>query len=169
MKHAPRITLLACVAACLAYVYSCQATSNTLARWGGAATGAGIGAAFGGPLGAAGGAIAGDAVANAVVPQPQEPQTVIHAATGSTVYATQGDGPTPWYLRWYTLAGGAFLFYRRAPLLRAAKAATSPRALALNLWSALWASEKAAEVSKQATAFHAMQREDKKKRKVVAG
>lgn len=131
---------------------------NALARLGGAGAGAGVGAAVAGPLGAAGGAIAGDAVGNAFAPAEEKPQTVVNAAPGSTVYATPGDGPTPWYMRWQVLAAGAFLFYRRAPLFRALRSTTSPKALALNLWSALWASEKAAEKSKQATATHAAQR-----------
>lgn len=164
MKHAPRLTLLACVAACLAYVYSCQATSNTLARWGGAAAGAGLGAAVGGPLGAGVGALAGDAGGDALVQDP--PTTVVNASPGSTVYATPGDAPVPWR-RWAVYALVLLALVRfRAYLLGFVKtlATGGLRAAGMNLL-ALVAGGNVGAKAKEATMFHAMTVEARKHRR----
>lgn len=158
-----KLTLLICVAACLAYVYSCQATSNTLARWGGAATGAGLGAAVGGPLGAAGGAIAGDAVANAVVPQPVEPTTIVNAAPGSTVYATHASEPG-WLAVWWPWIVTAALALRfRVHVANFARTLLTGGlgAAGMNLL-AIVVGGKASDKAKEATMFHAMTVEAKK-------
>lgn len=129
---------------------------NALSRWGGAAAGGAAGAVVGGPLGAAVGAVGGDAAGEALMPRKDPPTTVINVAEGGTVHT--GEAERAWWMDWRVLAAGAFVFYRRAPLIRAVKAAGSPKALALNLWSALWASEKAAEKSKTATEQHKARR-----------
>lgn len=94
------------VAMCAALVLGgCKATSNTLARWGGAATGALAGGAVGGPAGAAVGAVAGDAGGDALVEDP--PQTVNettienHGGTVNVASAQRSSG-WPW---WYWLVG----------------------------------------------------------------
>lgn len=166
MKHAPRLILLACVAACLAFVYSCQATSNTLARWGGAATGAGIGAAVGGPLGAGVGALAGDAGGDALVQDP--PTTVVNAAPGSTVYATHAAEPG-WLARWWPWIVAAIAVVRfHKYLLGLVKtlATGGLKAAGLNL-AALFVDVGAK--AKTATLYHELEREARKHKRPPAG
>ena len=162
MKHTPRLTLLACVAACLAYVYSCQATSNTLARWGGAATGAGIGAAVGGPLGAGVGALAGDAGGDALVQDP--PTTVVNAQPGSTVYAAHSQKPGWLAVWWPWLLAGALAIRFYAYILGFFRTLLTGGFKAAGLNLAAMVVDVGAK-AKTATLYHSLEREARKARR----
>lgn len=161
MKHAPRLVLLACVAACLMF-----ARCAALARLGGAGAGATVGAAVGGPLGAAGGAIAGDAAANALVPPPVEPTTIVNAAPGSTVYATHSAAPG-WLATWWPwLLAGALALRFRVHIANLARTLFTGGlgAAGMNLL-AIFVGGKASDKAKEATMFHEMTVEARKHRR----
>lgn len=157
-----KLTLLICVAACLAYVYSCQATSNTLARWGGAATGAGLGAAVGGPLGAGVGALAGDAGGDALVQDP--PTTEIHNAPGGTVYAPGSREPSWLSVWWPWLLAGALAIRFHAYIIGFFRTLLTGGFKAAGLNLAAMVVDVGAK-AKTATLYHSLEREARKVRR----
>lgn len=99
------------ILALLLLLTSCKATTNTLARWGGAGAGAVAGGAVAGPVGAGVGAVAGDALGDSLIEDP--PTTEINNSPGGTIYAQKSQGSSSWLwsnIGWLLLAAAAFRF-----------------------------------------------------------